>query len=210
MKDQILIAKFRGPKPAPEALEIWLQTLDLKLKDGALTLSRNVGRAFFFLAGKEKEALHNALMMSPYKSQWGTCMFQRWVPNFNPDNPSNLVFPTWVTLKNLPYEHFDQAYNIAESMGEIIGIAISNEEDKDPRFCINLYFSKGWVTSISLEVEEGILPPQIVIVDYDSLPIRCKACMSWKHKVKDCQELKKGKKSFKDASKPLPTHHQRH
>ena len=66
-----------------------------------------------------------------------------------------------------------------------------NETAKDPRFCVNLMVTKGWVTSIDLESEDGLLPTQKVFVDYDQLPMRCKACHSWKHKVKDCNELKK-------------------
>lgn len=141
------------------------------------------------------------MMLSPFKIPLGTCMFQSWIPGLNPINPSNLAFPTWVSLRNLTYEHFDQAYNIVESLGEIIGMDISNEGAKDPRCCINLQVSKGWVTSILLELQEIILPPQTIFVDYDSLPIRCKASLSWKHKVKDC-EIHKRKKPHKNASKP--------
>lgn len=93
-----------------------------------LAWCRNVRRGYFFLVGEEKEAENNALMLSPFKSQWGTCMLQSWVLGFNPENPRNLAFLTWVLLKNLPYEHFDQAYNIAEFLGEIIGFDTSIEE----------------------------------------------------------------------------------
>lgn len=62
----------------------------------------------------------------------------------------------------------------------------SNKESKYPKFCINLHFSNGWATNTVLELDEGILPSQAVIVDYDSLPMRCKVCLSWSHKVKYC------------------------
>lgn len=77
-------------------------------------------------------------MLFPFKSHWGTCMLQSWVLGFNPDNPSNLAFPTWISLRNMSFEHFDRAQNIAESLGEVIGIDTSNKDAKDPRFCINL------------------------------------------------------------------------
>ena len=85
----------------------------------------------------DKDASHNALMLSPFKSKWGTCIIQSWVPGFNPDNSSNLAFPTWVALRTLPYEHHDQALAIAETLGEVMGIDTANETLLDPRFCIN-------------------------------------------------------------------------
>jgi hypothetical protein len=76
-------------------------------------------------------------------------------------------------------------------LGEVIGIDTSNKTAKDPRFCINLVVSGGWVTNIDLETEGGILPVQKVLVDYDKLPMRCKVCHSWKHRVRDSKEIQK-------------------
>src|ERR1700738_5288085 len=66
-----------------------------------------------------------------------------------------------------------------------------NEYAKDPRFCVNLEISKGWATSIELITEGGILPPQTISIDYDKLPIRCRVCLSWKHKASECKEFQK-------------------
>lgn len=104
-KDQILITKFVGPKPPPQDLKRWLQTLNQELRGNMLLLCRNFGKGFFFLIGDDSNAFNSALMLSPFKTKWGACMFQSWVPGFNPDNPSNLTFPTWVTLRKLPFEH---------------------------------------------------------------------------------------------------------
>lgn len=191
LKEQLLIAKFLGPKPPLQDMERWLQSLNHEVGGSHLSFCMNVGKGFFFLKGEDTDALHNALMLSPYKTKWGTCMIQSWVSGFNPDNPSNLAFPTWVALRRLPFEHHDQTLAIATTLGEVIGIDTSNETAKDPRFCVNLNVNKGWVTSIDLEVEGGILPPQKILVDYDKLPMRCKACHSWKHRVRDCKELQK-------------------
>lgn len=49
LKEQILIAKFMGTKPNHKALEIWLKTLNYRLRYGSLTLSRNAGKGFSFL-----------------------------------------------------------------------------------------------------------------------------------------------------------------
>ena len=138
------------------------------------------------MSGDDRDALNNALLMLPFKSKWGTCLIQSWVPGFNLENPSNLAFPTWVSLRNMPFEHQDQAIEIAETLGEVIGSDTSNDTAKDPRFCINLEISKGWATSIDLEMENGLMPPQKIMVDYDKLPIRCRACLSWKHKASEC------------------------
>lgn len=88
-----------------------------------MTFYRNVGKGFFFLVNEDTDALHNTLMLSPFKSKWGICMFQSWIPGFNPDNPSNLASPTWVALRRLPFEHHDQAIAIAGTLGEVIGFA---------------------------------------------------------------------------------------
>ena len=191
LKEQLLIAKFVGTKPPIQEMNPWLQTVNQALRGETLIFCRNVGKGFFFLASEDSDALHNALMLSPFKSKWGTCMFQSWIPGFNPDNPRNLAFPTWVALRNLPFEHHDQALAIAESVGEVIGIDTANDTAKDPRFCINLMVNEGWVTSITLESEEGMGPTQSVVVDYDRMPIRCRAYQSWKHRVRDCKEIQR-------------------
>lgn len=109
--------------------------------------------------GDDKDALHIALIVSPFKSKWGTCMFQSWVLGFNPNNPGNLSFPTWVVLRKLPFEHHDQALAIAKTLGDVIGIDTANETTLDPSFYINLMVNKGWVTNINVEYEDGISPP---------------------------------------------------
>ena len=191
LRDQLLIGKFVGPKPNPQAMKQWIQTLNLELRGSTLEFCRNVGKGFFIMSGDDRDALNNALMLSPFKSKWGTCLIQSWVPGFNPDNLSSLAFPTWVSLRNMPFEHLDQAMAIAETLGEVIGFDTSNDTGKDPRFCINLEISKGWATSIDLEVEGGVLPTQRIMVDYDKLPIRCRACLSWKHKASECRVFQK-------------------
>ena len=191
LKDQLLICKFVGPKPPPHAMKMWIEALNQELRGSSLTFCRNVGKGYFILSGDDEDALSNALMLTPFRSKWGTCMLQSWVPGFNPENPSNLAFPTWVSLRNMPFEHQDQALAIAKSLGEVIGMDTENDTAKDPRFCVNLEISKGWVTCIDLECEGGILPPQKIMVDYDKLPIRCRVYLSWKHKASECRETQK-------------------
>lgn len=110
-------------------------------------------------------------MLSPFKSKWDTCILQSWIPGFNLDNPSNLTFPTWVGLRRLPFEHHDQAIDIVETLGEVIGMELSNNTAKDPRLCIILKIDNEWVTNIDFEFKDGMLPPHKVLVNYDKLPI---------------------------------------
>lgn len=169
-------------------MKIWLKTLNHELWGSTLTLSRSAGKCFFLLSGEVKNVLHNAFMLSPFISEWGTCLLQIWVPGFNPNNPNNLAFPTWVALRNKLYEQ--QAIAITQTLGEVIGTDMANESAKVSRFCVNLKINKGWVTNINLETKGGILSLQEVVVDYDKLLIRCRVCHSWKHMVKDCNEIR--------------------
>ena len=133
-------------------MKLWIQALNQEFRGSTLSFSRNVGKGYFTLSSEDEDALSNALMLTPFRSNSGTCMFQSWVPGFNPENPSNLAFPTWVSLRNMPFEHQDQALAIAESLGEVIGM--------------DLEISKGWVTCIDLESEGGIVASQKIMVDY--------------------------------------------
>lgn len=101
-----MIAKFVGPRPPSQEMRRWLQTLNQELRGSMWE------KGFFFLLGNDRDALSNALMLSPYKTKRGTCMFQSWIPGFNPDKPNNLAFPMWVTLGELPFEHHDQALRL--------------------------------------------------------------------------------------------------
>lgn len=97
------------------------------------------GTYFLLLESNEKDAIHNAIMLSPHKSKWGTCMLQSWVPGFNPYNHSMLTFPTWVTLRSLSYKHHDHAYAIVETLGVIIGMI---RQMRRPKFLDSALISK--------------------------------------------------------------------
>lgn len=69
LKDQLFIEKFVRPKPPPQAMRMWIQTLNQELRGSTLTFCRNVGEGYFLLSGEDKDALHNALMLSPFRSK---------------------------------------------------------------------------------------------------------------------------------------------
>lgn len=57
--------------------------------------------------------------------------------------------------------------------------------------------SQEWATNIALETEDGTLLHHKVMVDYDNLLVRCRACHSEKHKVKDYKEGQKNPKIYR-------------
>ena len=116
-------------------------------------------------------------------------MLQSWILGFKSDNTSNLEFPTWVVLRNLPFEHHDQALAITGTLGEVIGINTSNKNATDLRICVYLTINKGWITNIDLKSKKKFLPPHKVQVYYNKLPSRCKAYESWKPKKSNSKEL---------------------
>lgn len=46
----------------------------------------------------------------------------------------------------------------------------------------------GWVTSVALEYKEASYHHMIYIY-FDNLPLHCRTCQTWKHKVKGCKEI---------------------
>lgn len=94
-------------------------------------------------------------------------------------------------MRRLSFEHHDQTLAIIETLGEVIGIDTSNDLAKDPHFCMNLMVTKGWIISIDLKTYDGMLLIQKILVYYDNLPMKCKTCHSWKHRVRNCKEIKK-------------------
>lgn len=75
LKDQLLIGKFVEPKSPPQTMRLRIQTLNQELRGCSLTFCRNVGKGFL-LSGDDKDTLHNAMMLCPFISKWGTCMLR--------------------------------------------------------------------------------------------------------------------------------------
>ena len=78
LKEELLIAKFLGPKHAPQDLVRWLSALNQELGGSEVSFCMNVGKGFMFLRSEDSDAIHNALMLSSHK-----CML-----------PTNVCFPT--------------------------------------------------------------------------------------------------------------------
>jgi hypothetical protein len=132
------------------------------------------------------------LMRIPHHSAWGTCLLQNWIPRFNSSRPVGLKVPTWVILKAVPDEFVGVIKQIAQSLGEILGINKRNTYSEDQRFCIAL------LSGMPYETILGIVNPVTrerseIVIDYNNLPIRCRYCMAIEHLIKDCPGLNEGK-----------------
>jgi hypothetical protein len=79
-----IIAFFIGGKPSEHLMLGWLEKLKEQVQ-GPLVRGRNLGRGFFILKAAEPEVIKNLLMLTPYRSGCGLCVFQRWVPDFDPN-----------------------------------------------------------------------------------------------------------------------------
>lgn len=98
-----------------------------------------------------------------------------------------MSIPTWITLKQVPEEFQAVAFQIAEGIGELIGIDTSNDHSQDPRFCVALDSSKRWEPAVFVTNEITKITKKIII-DYNFLPIRCRYCLDTNHCVRDCPE----------------------
>lgn len=160
-------------------------------------MGRNIGRGFFILKTKDQDTVQQLLLATPYRGTRGLCIFQRWTADFEPKTlassgsksalPASMKIPTWVTLKQIPEEFQAVAMEIAEGIGELIGLDSSNDHSQDPRFCIALDSSKGWESEVYVTNETTQITKKILI-DYNLLPIRCRFCLDTQHCVKDCPE----------------------
>jgi hypothetical protein len=51
---------------------------------GLVSPGRNLGQGFFILRVKEMEVVRALLLLTPWRSRYGMCIFQKWVPGFDP------------------------------------------------------------------------------------------------------------------------------
>ena len=52
-----------------------------------------------------------------------------------------------------------------------------------------------------------MLASQKIMVDYDKLPIRCRICLSWKHKANECNEMQRKPHRRTDLGRSSHTYH---
>lgn len=151
------------------------------------------------------------LLATPYRGYRGLCIFQRWSVDFDlvtlkggkvsgSNLPTNMKFPTWITLKQVSKEYQAVALEIVKGIGEVIGMDTSNDQVQDPRFCIALDSSKGWEPLVQV-TNETTKTTKTILIDYNYLPIRCKFCLDTQHCVKDCPERPNARRSRDQQSR---------
>lgn len=183
----VLLAYFVGGRPPQHSISPWLELVQRQV-GGYVAIGRNLGRGFFQLRAKDFGIVQKLLTLTPFKSRWGNCVMQNWVPNFNSANPKGMKIPTWITLRRVPDEFQCVARQIAEGLGEVLGGDKKNSTLEDQRFCIALTAGDGWATTV--DVVNGVTGEQSsIIIDYTNLPIRCRFCFETIHKAKDCPAL---------------------
>jgi hypothetical protein len=186
-----VIACFLGGTPLAYQLRNWIE--DLKAEVGLVTMGRILGQGFFVLRAKETEVIKALLTLTPWRSKYGMCIFQKWVPGFDPSEerggklagaPIGMKILTWITLRKVPEEFIGVAEQIARGIGDLLGADSQNSSTTDQKFCVGLDGS-GWEPSVVVKNHKtGKLYK--ILIDYNFLPIRYRFCLDTKHCVKDC------------------------
>ncbi|KAG0571997.1 hypothetical protein KC19_VG060300 [Ceratodon purpureus] len=77
---------------------------------------------------------------------------------------------------------------IASALGPVYVADPQNSRLRDPRFCVGLDLTDGWPSALRIVGLGG--HEHCLLVNYDHAPVRCRFCLSLKHKVADCEELR--------------------
>lgn len=131
------IGCFVEGRPSQNEMPAWINSLQSKVR-GQLILGRNLGKGFFVIKADSKDTVTNLLLATPYRGSKGLCIFQKWTPDFDPTSTQigmgsrsnlhkNTKIPTWITLRQIPEEFQAVAMQIAEGIGELIGLDTYND-----------------------------------------------------------------------------------
>lgn len=138
------------------------------------------------------------LLLTPFRTAQGLCVFQRWSPTFDPEDElggaaigskggnQGFSIPTWITLRNVREEFMGVIREIVAGIGEILGEDDSINGTKDPRFYVGLPAGCGWEPSVTV-TNPVTSQKHTILIDYNFLPIRCRACGDTQHCLKDCR-----------------------
>jgi hypothetical protein len=78
------IAFFLGGKPVEAQLFAWIAQLQTQVQ-GTILFGRHLGRGFFTLKTDHVDIVRALLLLIPYRTPIGICVFQRWTAGFNPN-----------------------------------------------------------------------------------------------------------------------------
>jgi hypothetical protein len=109
-------------------------------------------------------------MQTLFHNDLGMCVFHPWVSALMLVIYLDYKLLTCITIKNLLIEYIQLAHLVAAKVDVILGI--QHFTLKNPRFCVSIDVKRWW----TIEVKLITLTPKIfskIIIDYNSLPIRC-------------------------------------
>lgn len=179
LRQHIVIARFAVNLPPLECHENWIRELESKICV-KVALHRDVGGGFHFLKLNSIEQVRQVLDLTPCHLKVGTALFQRWIPGFNPFQPSGLGIPCWINLKNLPLEfHRMEAKNLAATVGTVLDKDSNTPITADPRFCVAIDPVAGYVSKLSVATVTGQFVE--VTVEYEVPDMSCRRCSGASH-----------------------------
>ena len=159
LSQYVTIAFFLGGRPPEAQLYQCFGYLQAQV-NGSIILGRNLGRSFFLLESDSPSTIQNLLLLTPYRSTVGICIFQWWMAGFdlNADRgvtsaegrKAGMKIPTWVTLRHVPNEFRGVVEQIAAGIGKVLGTDPNKSDASDPRFCLALASGKGCESSINV------------------------------------------------------------
>jgi hypothetical protein len=190
-----VIASFVGGKPLEPSLAPWLPHLQQQVQEVVL-IGQNLGRRYLVLITKLVEIVRALLLLIPYRSPQGLCIFQPWIPGFDSEAErgiandrsgavSGMRIPIRLTLRNLKGEFRGIAKQIVEGLGEFVSEDQGNTESNNLRFYVALLSGLGWEPSVVV-TNEHTNQRITVVIGYCYLPTRRKYLFSTEHYPHDC------------------------
>ncbi|KAG0593967.1 hypothetical protein M758_UG036100 [Ceratodon purpureus] len=98
LMEHTIIASFLGKRIPPHAIADWISLINQKLGFQGVGFRMDMGRGFFFLSTANVQVLRKVLSFTPHITPWGSCIYQEWVAGFDPDAPSGLKIPSWLSF----------------------------------------------------------------------------------------------------------------
>ena len=91
---------------------------------------------------------------------------------------------------------------VAAEVDEVLGCELDYASLKHPRFCVFVNVENGWVIEVeSTTLMFGVFSKPLC---YDSLPIRCRLCLSTEHLICGCKEILRKKCGLGVSTRPQP------
>jgi hypothetical protein len=187
LRKHVIIVRFVDSSPNLHAG--WLNELQKEIQPGRIVLHKEAGCGYSYIRTDCEETTWRILGLSPHRMQAGTTLFHNWVPSFDPSKPVDLTIPVWISLRRLPLEYLDCAYELASQVGKVIGEDKRTSVNDDPRFCITLDVQEEfWLLSLAIPNVDD--KKAQIFIDYEDDQVRYKHCLDHFHLSERCPALR--------------------